>query len=127
MTRETAERIARGVLCRGCTAGHPLTRDGRHHSGYDGKRFYLCRANGVNRLRIMDALVSARADGERAGLEKAAKAALQCRYGPPSMWKAENPAGWLLDDTCSPRDASMHDNGCVDAFKAIRALKDGTA
>ena len=29
--------------CPACKAGHPLTRTGEHHPGYDGRRFYACR------------------------------------------------------------------------------------
>jgi hypothetical protein len=30
--------------CLGCAANAPKTRDGRHHPGYNGRRFYTCRA-----------------------------------------------------------------------------------
>lgn len=30
--------------CPACAADAPKTRDGRHHPGFNGKRFYTCRA-----------------------------------------------------------------------------------
>ncbi len=54
--------------------------------------------------------------------ERAARAAMSARFGPPSSWGADRPNGWHEDGPCSPREAAMHDNGCVDAFRAIRAL-----
>ena len=48
-------------------------------------------------------------------------------YGPPSSWKGSLPPRWHLDRPCTPRDASMHDNGCYDAILAIRRLSLKTA
>jgi hypothetical protein len=31
--------------CPACISYAPLTRDGRHHPGYNGKRWYSCRAH----------------------------------------------------------------------------------
>lgn len=56
-------------------------------------------------------------------LAAARTAVLMCRYGPPSMWAHINPQGWHLDRNCTPLDASMHDNGCIDAARAIMALR----
>lgn len=62
-------------------------------------------------------------DGYLAALEWASQATLVCSYGPPSSWEGKNPRRWQLPDPCSPRDASMHDNGCMDVFKKIREFQ----
>jgi hypothetical protein len=35
--------MAGSVSCPACAAGFPKTYSGRHHPGYNGKRFYKCR------------------------------------------------------------------------------------
>ena len=57
----------------------------------------------------------------------AAVAVLRASYGAPSTWGAANPPGWHLPDACSPRDASMHDNGVNDAFSAVREAQRTTS
>jgi hypothetical protein len=40
--------------CVACDAGVPLTRDGRHHSGFRYKRFYTCRRQQERTLTTKD-------------------------------------------------------------------------
>ncbi len=55
--------------------------------------------------------------------QQARVAAMRARFGPPSMWQVPgSPAGWHMDRDCTPEDAANHDNGCVDAMKAIASL-----
>jgi hypothetical protein len=61
-----------------------------------------------------------RANELQAELEAVPSAILGASYGAPSSWGGPNPPGWHLTDHCSPRDASMHDNGINDAFRAFR-------
>ena len=60
-----------------------------------------------------------------AAFDDAVRAALRARFGPPSGWGSDRPDGWHLDRACGPAEAAYHDNGCVDAAKAIRALQSG--
>lgn len=56
--------------------------------------------------------------------EECKRDAFNARFGPPSSWGGDRPEGWHLDRPCDPHEASMHDNGCVDAALAlIRARK----
>lgn len=67
-----------------------------------------------------------RANEVEAAVEAIPAAILSASYGAPSSWRGQNPPGWHLADQCSPRDASMHDNGINDAFRAFRlALSEG--
>lgn len=76
------------------------------------------------------AAVTARYDAEAtrdaaraAALEEARLHAMKARFGPPSTWARPGfPVGWHMASQCTPHDAAMHDNGCVDAAIAIRAL-----
>jgi hypothetical protein len=52
-------------------------------------------------------------------IEACKRAIVGVRFGPPSHWEGASPKGWHLDRPCTPEEASMHDNGCNDAFKAV--------
>lgn len=62
------------------------------------------------------------ARGYHVAMDAAVRAALSRRYGSPSSRRGRNPPGWHLDRDCTPTDAAMHDNGCIDSARAIRAL-----
>ncbi len=55
-----------------------------------------------------------------AAFDAAVSACVGATYGPPSRWGADRPRGWHLPEPCSPHDAAMHDNGCMDALRRIR-------
>lgn len=72
-------------------------------------------------------MVSDNQTTERArALNDARLAAMKARFGPPSMWPRPGyPVGWHMDRPCTPEEASHHDNGCIDAARAIGALLEG--
>ncbi len=73
---------------------------------------------------LLPADVVARKAATAEAIRQAAKvAAMRARFGPPSMWQVPGrPAGWHMDRDCTPEEAAQHDNGCVDAMRAIAAL-----
>ena len=66
-------------------------------------------------------------DSRAASFDAAVSACVGATYGPPSRWGADRPRGWHLPEPCSPHDAAMHDNGCMDALRRIRARKNADA
>lgn len=62
-----------------------------------------------------------------AAFDAAVSACIGASYGPPSGWGDDRPRGWHLTEPCSPRDACMHDNGCMDALRRIRARQNADA
>lgn len=60
----------------------------------------------------------------RKALDEARVAAMRACFGPPSHWPSDRPVGWHLDRPCTPEEASMHDNGCIDAARVITTLRD---
>lgn len=73
---------------------------------------------------LRSGLIPIRSEIIQAERDACVSAALSARYGAPSNWTSLNPPGWHLDRVCTPTDAIMHDNGTVDAAKAIRARED---
>lgn len=74
-------------------------------------------------LELMEEVGRVREALERAearAFDAAVSACTGAAYGPPSGWGADRPRGWHLPEPCSPRDASMHDNGCMDSARRIR-------
>jgi hypothetical protein len=69
---------------------------------------------------LSSGLIPNRAEIVQAERDACVSAALKAGWGAPSMWGSLNPRGWHLDRVCTPTDASMHDNGTVDAAKAVR-------
>jgi hypothetical protein len=70
----------------------------------------------------IDRLQGIAQSSRNAVIDECVKAAFSVRYGSPSSRHDKNPKGWHLPRDCTPTDAAMHDNGCIDAAKAIRAL-----
>lgn len=62
-----------------------------------------------------------------AAFDAAVSACVGASYGPPSGWGDGRPRGWHLTEPCSPRDACMHDNGCMDAARRIRLRQNADA
>lgn len=90
-------------------------------AGYAGSSEYASEI-----LRDMATFVRRMPDPAQASrnavIDECVKAAFSVRYGSPSSRHDKNPKGWHLPRDCTPTDAAMHDNGCIDAAKAIRAL-----
>lgn len=115
------------AIAQAIAALEPFAGASQHYTGDDPEHIIRMDVGmAVKYFRAASAALALLRQGERSPTrEDVKRAILTAVYGSPSSRGGKNPPGWHLDRDCSPSDAAMHDNGCMDALKAVLALFDG--